>query len=140
MKLFIVTALAVLAVACASSSGPSAANCPSPAAAATAAATAAPTKAPVASTQPVTVGGHGNSRPEVDLPKGYVKVDWTAKGHSNFSVRLIRSDGLETLLVNEIPPDPSSGESFIRLAGGHYELDISASALDWTITFTRVGD
>jgi len=70
------------------------------------------------------------------LPRGAYRVSWQAQGRSNFIVRLEGSD--TTHLVNEILPNPSSGDAFARLGGGHYALDVQAAQATWSITFTPV--
>jgi hypothetical protein len=40
-------------------------------------------------------------------------------------------------LVNEIPPNPPSGETFLKVDdAGTYQLQVQASTLTWTITLT----
>src|SRR5437773_482600 len=42
-------------------------------------------------------------------------------------------------LINEIPPDPSSGEASLTVDSGDYFLSVEAATLKWSITFTKVG-
>ena len=105
---------------------------------------ATPTPTPVAKPSPLALSGQGSKVVEFDLPKGSYRLSWTAKlsgqdkytSQDNFIVHL---EGAESSgLINELPPNPSSGESFVRLGGGHYALDVKASVLSWSITFTAV--
>jgi hypothetical protein len=64
------------------------------------------------------------------------RVTWTARGSDNFIVTLHGQH--DTLLVNEIPPNPASGETFLNAGGGDYDLEIQAATLTWTVTFTPI--
>jgi hypothetical protein len=138
VRLMFIAALALIACGTSNATGPAAvaASCPSSGPAVGA---ATPTQAPVPA-QPVTLSGHGNSKPEFDAPAGYYTVTWkTTAGtipSTNFAVLLYGSSGVPAGLVNEIVGS-SSGQTNIRLQGGHYQLDVSAATLDWSLTFTR---
>jgi hypothetical protein len=93
----------------------------------------APTPAPT----PLTLSGTGSKVTDhFNLDAGNYKVDWTAQGHDNFIVHIHGEGSGEQGLVNEIPPDPASGEILFQSGGGSFFLDIQASTLRWTITFT----
>jgi hypothetical protein len=112
--------------------GSSRSNATAPSAQTTTADTAPASPAPAPT--PLALSGTGSKVVGFDLPQGSYKLAWTAQGHDNFIVRL---EGAESSgLVNEIPPDPSSGETFVRLGGGHYNLNVKASTLTWSVTFT----
>ena len=93
-----------------------------------------PTPAPT----PLALSGSGSKVTDpFHLASGNYRVSWTAQGHSNFIVHIHAGDQ-DQGLVNEIPPEPSSGEAFFRAGGGQYFLEIDASTLTWTITFTPI--
>jgi hypothetical protein len=72
------------------------------------------------------------------LGQGNYKVSWTAQGHDNFIVHIALGDQTQ-YLVNEIPPNPSSGETlFNSPQDADYILQVKASTLSWTITFTPI--
>lgn len=93
-----------------------------------------PPAAPAPAPTPVVLSGQGSKVLELDLAKGSYRLSWSAQGHDNFAVHLEGSES--SLLVNEIPPSPASGETFVRIGGGHYALDVRASTLTWSITLT----
>jgi hypothetical protein len=75
----------------------------------------------------------------IHLEASNYRVSWKATGGTdNFQVTLHGAPGADTLLVNEIPPNPSSGEAFLNAGGGDYVLEVKASTLVWTITFTPI--
>jgi hypothetical protein len=41
-------------------------------------------------------------------------------------------------LINEIPPQPASGEVLFQSGGGLYLLEVNAATLTWTLTFTKL--
>jgi hypothetical protein len=72
------------------------------------------------------------------LGQGNYKVTWTAQGHDNFIVHINLGDQSQHL-VNEIPPTPASGEVlFDSPQEADYILDVQASTLSWSITFTPI--
>jgi hypothetical protein len=88
--------------------------------------------------QPIDLAGTGSSVREIDFPAGNYRLRWSAVGHGNFMVDL---EGTESSnLVNEIAPDPASGEAFARIGGGHYALNIQAATLSWTLSFVPLGN
>lgn len=121
----------------AASSGQTASSRPSPAssAGATAAATPKPTPTPTPAPTPLALSGQGSKVLPLDLARGQYRLSWTAKGNDNFILHL-EGGGATMPLVNQIPPDPSSGETFLRVDGGHYVLTVAAATLTWTITLT----
>ena len=101
------------------------------------------TAAPVVSTptprQVVSLNGQGSKVLPINLEGSY-RVDWAAQGGlDNFEVIIHGAAGASQLLVNEIPPNPSSGQTlFESSGGGAYNLEVKASTLSWTITFTPI--
>ena len=79
------------------------------------------------------LSGQNSKVLEVDLPGGRYRMSWTAVGSGYFGVRLEAEES--SLLVNEVPPEPSSGETFVRLDRGRHIFSVEASNLNWTITF-----
>ena len=63
---------------------------------------------------------------------------WSANGQNpdNFIVYIHGLSGSSENLVNEIPPDPASGEAFFQSSGGDFYLSVAASTLTWAITLT----
>jgi hypothetical protein len=110
-------------------------------------ATAATTPSALASVQatpkpvptPLTLTGQGSKvTPPFRLDGANYRVKWSATGSGYFGVHIHAGADVQGL-VNEIPPNPSSGEAFFRANGGDYFLEIDASKLGWTITFESVG-
>jgi hypothetical protein len=79
------------------------------------------------------------------------RVSWTAKGGAGSFVVSLHSapganpyftfmgaPGSDMVLVNEAPPNPSSGEAILNANGWDYTLEIKAPNLTWTITFTPI--
>ena len=120
-------------------STPSATTTTSATAAPTAVVTAAPT---VAATQtpaptPQTLSGSGSKVLTVNLAAGRYKVAWTAQGHDNFMLDVLGTRDVS--LVNEIPPNPASGETVLTVQdSGSYTVQVQAATLTWTITLTRL--
>lgn len=71
------------------------------------------------------------------IPTGNYKLTWTAKGHDNFIV-YIEWDGDHSLMVNEIAPKPSSGETVFFSGGAQHLLTIDAATLTWTVKLTPI--
>jgi hypothetical protein len=89
--------------------------------------------------KPITLTGTGSKvTDKFDLPAGSYKLSWQASGPSsdNFIVHVHSS--AESGVVNEIPPNPSSGEASFDSTGGPAYLTIEASTLTWTITITSI--
>jgi hypothetical protein len=87
--------------------------------------------------QPITLSGTGSKVLDpIEVPKGFWRVSWKADGRSNFAVKVHGQQ--DTLLVNEILPNPSSGEAALDSAGGRFVFEVQASQATWTITVTRV--
>jgi hypothetical protein len=111
---------------------------------ATAAATATPTPVPTPEVvQPITLSGTGSKVLDpIEVPKGFWRVSWKAEttGRSvNFTVRTHGQE--DTLVVNALLPNTTSGESSFNSAGGRFVFTIEASEIGqttWTITLTRV--
>jgi len=74
------------------------------------------------------------------LARGGYKVEWRATGpRGNFIVQIHDSAGNSyPSIVNEIPPDPSSGEGFFKSPGGEFYLEAESSQFTWTVTLTKV--
>jgi hypothetical protein len=115
-----------------------------------AAADAAAADAAAAAAAPKTFSGTGSKVTDhFQLKQGSYKLVWKASGGSdNFKVtahwiEATRPEELYRLpsdhqgLVNEIPPNPSSGETILDAhITGDYYLEVAASTLSWTITLT----
>jgi hypothetical protein len=71
------------------------------------------------------------------IPTGNYKVAWTAQGHDNMIVHVYWSSG-EQGLINEIPPDPASGETLFFSGGDEHLFAVDAATLTWTLTLTPV--
>ncbi|MDP9403609.1 MAG: hypothetical protein M3P85_09815 [Actinomycetota bacterium] len=73
------------------------------------------------------------------LEAGY-RVTWSARGsdNDNFIVHIRTPDGRDRGLVNEIYPEPASGEEFFDSPGGEFFLVVDASELSWTVTLTKI--
>jgi len=54
----------------------------------------------------------------------------------NFVVYLQGQD--KTLVINEVLPGVSSGESLFESAGGRFIIEVKASNATWTLTFTWI--
>lgn len=89
--------------------------------------------------QPVAVSGQGSKVVSpFHLAGGNYKVTWSAQGHDNFIVHILLGSQTQSL-VNEIPPAPASGETlFTSPQESDYTLEVKASTLTWTITFTPI--
>lgn len=89
--------------------------------------------------KPIVLTGTGSKvTDKFDLPAGSYKLTWQASGPSpdNFIVHVHGS--AEEGVVNEIPPNPSSGEASFDSSGGATYLTVEASTLTWTITITSI--
>lgn len=93
----------------------------------------APASTPTAAPTPLALSGQGSKVLTIDLARGDYRLSWTAQGHDNFAVTLVGEK--PSLLVNQIPPEPASGEALARIGGGHYTLQVEAAKLTWSITF-----
>lgn len=73
------------------------------------------------------------------LEAGY-RVSWVARGSGtdNFILHIRSADGRKEALVNEIYPEPASGEEFFDSPGGEFFLVVDASELSWTVTLTKI--
>ena len=102
-------------------------------------AAAAAAAAARAAAAPRTFSGTGSKiTDKFTLVSGGYKVTWQARGSDNFIVHIHGQGGRDEGLVNEIPPDPSSGEAFFNSPGGEFYLEVRASTLTWTLTLTKV--
>ncbi len=81
---------------------------------------------------------YGSKVLSLAIPKGDYRVTWTAQGNDNFIVTVIRASGDDILLVNEIPPNPSSGQFLFPSPGGTYNVEIKASTLTWKLTLDQI--
>lgn len=108
-------------------------------AAADSAAAAARAAAAQAAAAPRRLSGAGSKVTEhFSLQAAGYKVAWSANGQNpdNFIVYIHGLSGSSENLVNEIPPDPASGEAFFQSSGGDFYLSVAASTLTWAITLT----
>ena len=65
-------------------------------------------------------------------------MTWETQGHDNFIVNFLGTSGQKIPLVNEIPPDPASGQFFFPSPGGTFNFEIQASTLTWKVTFLQL--
>lgn len=86
---------------------------------------------------PVALSGTGSKVLTVTLAQAPYRVSWNATGHDNMIVH-IRQGTADEGLVNQIPPDPSSGEEFFDSPGGSLIVEVQAATLAWNITFTQI--
>ena len=101
-------------------------------------ATAEPVRSTPTPRQVVSLNGQGSKVLSVTLSTGSYRVDWTAQGHDNFQLTMHLGSQSQNL-VNEIPPDPASGQALFEAPqDGAYTLELKASTLTWTITFTPI--
>lgn len=94
-----------------------------------------------AAAAPRTLSGTGSKvTPAFTLLEGGYRVSWSARGagRDNFILDIRTPDGREENLVNEIYPDPASGEEFFDSPGGQFFLVVDASELSWTVTLTKI--
>lgn len=103
---------------------------------------ASPTPSPV---QPIVLSGtNAKVTDPMEIPPGNYRVSWqatdTAKWSDgstmteNFAVYLQGQE--KNLLINEVLPNPSSGEALFTSGGGSFILDVEVSSATWKITFT----
>ena len=134
VRVWLVLAALVLITSCESTAAPG--RSPGPSLAPVVSSPLPPSPSPAV----VALSGQGSKvLSPVHLEASNYRVSWTATGGTdNFQVTLHGAPGSDTLLVNEIPPNPSSGEAFLNAGGGDYVLEVKASTLVWTITFTPI--
>ena len=103
---------------------------------------ASPTPSPV---QPIVLSGTNSKVTDpVEIPLGNYRVSWQATDTARWSDGTVRSENFivhvqgesTTYLINEILPNPSSGEALFASAGGSFILDVQVSEATWQITFT----
>lgn len=92
-----------------------------------------PMLAPSASPTSISFSGHGSLTRPLTLTAGMWRVDWLASGREQFTVVLMSERTLT--LVEAASPD--SGHTEFQVAGGAYQLTISAKQLDWSLTFSQ---
>jgi hypothetical protein len=98
----------------------------------------APTLAPAAFS-PLTLTGQGSKVTDpFHLPDGTYRVSWSAQGGPDNFIVHVHQGTQEQGLVNEIPPNPSSGEAALTVGDGDYFLSVEAATLKWSVTFTKV--
>lgn len=90
--------------------------------------------------KPRTISGTGSKvTSSFTLLEAPYRVSWSAQGErENFIVHIRNAAGGDEGLVNEIHPEPSSGEEFFDSPGGEFFLEVDASELSWTATFTKI--
>jgi methionine-rich copper-binding protein CopC len=71
------------------------------------------------------------------LPAGKYRMSWTTQGHDNFIVTLHYPSG-QTGLINQIPPEPASGQAYVESGGGSHFLEVQAATLNWSMTFASL--
>lgn len=97
-----------------------------------------PTRSPTPAPTPIALSGQGSKVLTVALAAGRYKVSWSAQGNDNFIVKAHGAGDL--VLVNEIPPNPSSGETLLTVQDtGSYTLEVQAATLTWSMTLERLG-
>lgn len=93
---------------------------------------------PTPKAAPISLQGQGSKVTDpMYVPAGNYKLAWTAQGHDNFIVHVVWSSGSDGL-VNEIPPDPASGETVFFSGGAEHSFVVDAATLTWTITLTPI--
>jgi hypothetical protein len=93
---------------------------------------------PAPQPSPISLSGQGSKVTNpMYIPMGNYKLAWTANGHDNFIVHVVWSTGQDGL-VNEIPPDPASGETLFFSGGAEHLFVVDAATLTWTITLTPI--
>jgi len=99
-----------------------------------------PARSATPTQSPVQLSGQGSKVTDpFHLAAGTYKIAWKADGGpDNFIVGAHRGTVEQPGLVNEIPPNPSSGETTLSVDAGDYFLDVKASNLSWTITLTKI--
>jgi hypothetical protein len=104
------------------------------------AATAEPVRSTPTPRQVISLNEQGSKVQPVTLEDGSYRVDWTAQGgQDNFILIIHGASNSSQHLVNEVPPNPSSGQTLFQSSGGGtYTLEIKASTLSWAITFTPI--
>jgi len=87
---------------------------------------------------PISLQGQGSRVTDpIYVPAGNYKLAWTAQGHDNFIVHVVWSSGSNGL-VNEIPPDPASGETVFFSGGAEHLFVVDAPTLTWTVSLTPI--
>src|SRR2546422_472557 len=126
MKLCLVVLCATVLVACGGTGAAplSSGTPPSPVAA-----SPSPVQSPV---QPIMLSGTNSKVTDpMDIPPGNYRVSWTAKDTQQiggttvselFEVYLQGQD--KTNLINEVLPNPSSGETLFKSLGGSFIVDV----------------
>lgn len=82
---------------------------------------------------PLTVSGRGSLVRSLALSAGAWRVDWEASGRETFTVVLM-SERTQTLV--EVAA-PAAGHTEFQVAGGSYQITVSAKTLDWRLVFTQ---
>jgi hypothetical protein len=102
--------------------------------------TAAPVKSTPTPRQVVSLNGQGSKVLPINLEQGSYRVDWTAQGPNpdNFILH-IHLGAQDQGVVNQIPPNPASGQTFFESPQADtYNLEVKAATLTWTVTFTPI--
>jgi hypothetical protein len=87
---------------------------------------------------PISIQGQGSRVTDpMYIPTGNYKLAWTAQGHDNFIVHVQWSNGSKGV-VNEIPPEPASGETLFTSGGAEHLFAVDAATLNWSITLTPI--
>ena len=105
-------------------------------------ATPSPTPSPV---QPILLSGTNSKVSDpIDIPPGSYRISWQATDTGRWSDGSVMSENFfvyiqgqnKTLVVNEVLPNPSSGEALFSSAGGSFIIDVEVSKATWNLTFT----
>jgi hypothetical protein len=95
---------------------------------------------PTLAGSPLVLSGQRSKVLELDLPLTAYRVIWNAEGKGHFAVRHESGRrGKGALVVNEVAPNPDSGESIVRIdEPGVQVFSIDAPNLAWTLTFAPI--
>ena len=79
----------------------------------------------------------------MEIPPGNYRVSWQATDTKTIGGTTVSElfevyvQGQEkTNIINEVLPNPSSGEALFSSAGGSFIIDVEVSSATWQITFT----
>lgn len=131
---WLLLALLLPLIACGSAPSPLIRTAPSAVASQSSNVTLSPL-APSAAPASISFSGHGSLTRPLTLTPGMWRVDWLASGRQQFTVVLMSERTLT--LVEAASPD--SGHTEFQVAGGAYQLTISAKQLDWSLSFSQGG-
>jgi hypothetical protein len=100
-----------------------------------------PTPSPV---QPILLSGTNSKVTDpMEIPPGNYRVSWKATDTQQIGGTTVSElfevyvqGQQKNLVVNEVLPNPSSGEALFSSGGGSFIIDVEVSSATWRITFT----